>query len=105
MNDLSLIYTVFPSAEQAKKTAQILVQEKLVACANILPAHTAIYEWEGEMRQESEVVMLLKTTKAKFEAVQSRVKALHEYDVPCIIALDISHANPDFLAWVANLVK
>lgn len=105
MDNLALIYTVFPSEAQAKKVARILVSEKLVACANIMPAHTAIYEWEGEVAEESEVVMLLKTTKAKFDAVEVRIAELHEYDVPCILQVDIAAANASFSAWVKNLVK
>jgi periplasmic divalent cation tolerance protein len=105
VNNSALIYTVFPHAEQAKKVARILVQEKLIACANILPAHIAIYEWQGKLAEESEVVMLLKTSKANYQALEERIKELHEYDVPCIIQLDISAANADFLAWIANSVK
>ena len=100
-----LIYITFPIPEQAKKVGRILVEEELAACANIMPAHTSIYEWEGEIAEEQEVAMLLKTRATNFAAIEARVVELHEYDTPCIIQLDISAANAGFLAWIDNSVK
>lgn len=104
MNGYSLIYSVFPDVEQGKKVAQILVQERLVACVNILPAHTAIYEWEGQLCEESEVIMLAKTLACNFAAVQERIMALHSYETPCVLEIALTNVAPAFAKWIENNV-
>ena len=75
--------------------------EGLAACANIIPGMTSIYHWEGKLARESEVVLILKTRAELFSAIEARVKELHSYDNPCIIALPIAAGAAPFLAWLA----
>jgi periplasmic divalent cation tolerance protein len=101
----SLIYTVFPDAEQAKKVARVLVQKKLVACCNILPAHTAIYEWQGQMCEESEVIMLAKTISTNFGATQAQILELHSYETPCVLEIALANVAPEFAKWIENCLN
>ena len=97
---VSLIYVTCKNADEAVAIGRILVAEKHVACANILPDTTALFEWDGAICSESEAVLLLKTTTELVATVTERVKALHSYDLPCVIALPITGGNQTFLDWV-----
>ena len=73
--------------EEAQKIGRILVEEGLVACANIVPEIQSIFSWEGQVTEEREALLILKSVKESFESIEAKVKALHSYDVPEIIAL------------------
>lgn len=100
--DCRLIYTTFPSLPQAEATARALLEARLVACANILPAMVSLYRWEGEIERADEVVMLLKTTAERAEAVVAAVKTSHPYAVPAILVLPIEGGSQAFLAWIGT---
>ncbi len=97
-----LIYVTVPSREEARKIADALVGERLAACANILGETTSVYWWEGAVQEDKEVVLILKTEEALVERLTARVKALHSYTVPCVVALPIKAGNPDYLAWIGK---
>lgn len=97
-----LIYVTCPNEAEAKKIAYTLVEEKLVACANILPGVTSIYEWDGKMEENREVAMLCKTTSHQVSRMVERIKELHSYQVPCVVSTAIFGGNPEYLAWVAR---
>ena len=99
---VSLIYITCKNADEAATIGRILVAEKHVACANMLPDTTAIFEWDGAICSESEAVLLLKTATDRVGLLTERVKALHSYDLPCIIALPVTGGNQTFLDWVAT---
>ncbi len=101
MTELYILYIPCPNADAAEEIARILLEERLVACANILPAMQSLYHWEGEIVQESEVLLLLKTQATQLEAVERRVSDLHPYDIPCITAWTCS-ANAAFARWVTT---
>lgn len=104
MTDVLLVYITTPTPEEAKRIAGVLIEEKLAACANILPAIDSLYYWKGELQQSKESLLLLKTHKELFESLMERAKELHMYELPCIVALPLSHGLPDFLNWVADEV-
>ena len=95
-----LIYTTWPDTARAEAAGRSLVAEKLVACVNILGAATAIYAWQGEVQQETECPMLMKTRRARVDDVITAVKRLHPYDVPAIAVLPIESGDPEFQAWI-----
>ena len=97
---VSLIYITCKNADEAATIGRILVAEKHVACANILPDTTAIFEWDGAICSAREAVLLLKTATDAVANVTERVKALHSYDLPCVIALPVNDGNSTFLDWV-----
>ncbi|MDP7548617.1 MAG: divalent-cation tolerance protein CutA [Alphaproteobacteria bacterium] len=100
MEELTLLYVTCANADEAKAIARVLVGDRLVACANILGSMTSVYRWEGEVAEQEEVAMLLKTRRDMTVHVAERVKSLHSYDLPCVIGLPIQGGNPDFLAWL-----
>ncbi|MDD5235113.1 MAG: divalent-cation tolerance protein CutA [Methanocellales archaeon] len=93
----SVIYITTSSLGEAKFIGRTLVEEKLVACANIFPI-TSIYHWDG-LQENEEGALLVKTTAEKVKIVERRVKELHSYDVPCIISFVID-GSEDYLAWI-----
>ncbi len=94
------LYVTAANADQAKAIGEALVQERLVACANILAPIASIYWWKGEVQRDSEAVLIAKTRAELVERVIARVKALHSYAVPCVVSLPIEAGNPDFLGWI-----
>ncbi|MBL4818326.1 MAG: divalent-cation tolerance protein CutA [Deltaproteobacteria bacterium] len=96
------IYTLVSNLDQAKKIARALVSEKLAACANIMPNISSTYMWEGELQEESEVAMLLKTSSKLKSKLLKRLRDLHPYDVPAILNTSIE-CNSDYEKWIENL--
>jgi periplasmic divalent cation tolerance protein len=97
-----LIYVTASNLEEAKSIGQKLVDERLVACVNILPHMTSIYRWQGKVEEAEEVVMIVKTTEQLVERTIVRAKQLHSYECPCVVAVPIVAGNPDFLAWISG---
>jgi len=95
-----VIFVTTSSAEEATNIARTLVDEKLIACANIVPKVRSIFRWQGKICDEAESLMIIKTVAANLEAITSRVKALHSYQVPEIIALPIVGGSAEYLKWV-----
>lgn len=95
-----LIYITAPSHDEAMKLAEILVGERLAACANVLGAMTSVYWWDGKLNRDAEVAMVLKTRADLVEVLTERVKQVHPYECPCVVALPITDGNPAFLSWV-----
>ena len=104
MEELTLLYMTCADRGEAKAIARTLVDERLVACANILGEMTSIYQWQGALEEQEEVAVLLKTRHDLTVAVTERIKTLHSYDLPCVISLPIQGGNPDFLSWLQGEV-
>lgn len=102
MDDRVVLYVTCGSREEALKIGRALVEERLAACANVLSPHTAIYRWEGAVQEDPEIGLLLKTRRPLVDRATERVKALHGYSVPCVVALPVVGGNPDFLAWIGG---
>lgn len=100
-----LVYATAPTLEVAERIAAALVDEHLVACANILPGVVSIYRWQGARRREGEVAMVMKSTRDRAEAVVARTKELHPYETPAVVVIDIAAGNPDFLAWIGETTR
>lgn len=95
-----LIHITFPSREDALALGRRLVEERLVACVNILGDAHSVYWWDGRMQESAEVVLLAKTRSDLVPDLVARMRELHSYDCPCVVALPIQDGNPDYLAWV-----
>lgn len=96
------VYVTVGGPEEAREIGRKLVEERLAACANILPGATSIFRWDGKIEAASEAVLILKTSEQKLEPLIARAKALHSYDCPCIEALPVVEGNRDFLEWVVR---
>ncbi len=98
------VLTTAPDAEVAERLGRTLVEERLAACANVLVGVTSIYRWKGKVEREAEVLVILKTTAERVEALQERVVELHPYDVPEVIALSVYTGHAPYLDWVRSEV-
>ena len=103
--DLVLVYTTFESIEQAKAVGHALIKDRLAACMNIIPTMTAIYEWQGEIQECAESIMVIKTRRGNQAEVLKRTKELHPYETPALIVLDPAHADEDFASWIAEQTR
>ena len=96
-----VVFVTCPNRRAAERIGRSLVEEHLAACANILQGLTSIYRWEGKVCRDPEVLVLLKTRRSCFPALARRVRELHPYSVPEIVALPVALGSPAYLAWVA----
>lgn len=94
------IYITTSNKEEAIKIGKAIVHARLAACANIMDSMESIYWWEGKIVEENEAVLLLKTKEELADRVIAEVKALHSYDVPCIVAWPIVNGDADYLKWI-----
>ena len=99
--DSLLVITNCPDETCANAIALALVEEKLAACANLLPRVQSVYRWQGAIESASEIPLLLKTTGDRYTALEARISQLHPYDTPEIIALPITRGLPAYLEWLA----
>ena len=101
MSQILIVFTNCPDEACANTIALALVEAKLAACVNILPRVQSVYRWQGKVESASEIPLFFKSTAASYPALETRIRELHPYDVPEIIALPISHGLPAYLNWVA----
>lgn len=99
-----LLYITAADREEAEKIARALLEDRLIACANLLSGMTSFYWWEGVIRQAGECVLIVKTTQELENNVMEKIKSLHSYDCPCILSMAVESGNPEFLAWIAGQV-
>jgi periplasmic divalent cation tolerance protein len=97
-----LAISTFPDADTASRIAQALVEEKLAACANVLPAIHSIYRWKGQIETAGEIMVLFKTTQERQAAFEKKLRSLHPYEVPELICFKIDSGSPDYLRWVID---
>jgi len=103
-NHIVTLCTV-PDKKAGERIARALVEERLAACVNIVPGVASFYRWEGKVEEASEQLLVIKTAAERFEAVKARIKALHPYDVPEIIAIPITAGNREYLDWITDSIK
>lgn len=101
-SELLLVFCTCPDDATAASISETLVRERLAACVNRLPALTSVYLWQGEVEQESETLLLIKTTNARFETLCERLTRLHPYELPEIIAVAVTKGLPGYLQWVST---
>jgi len=101
--DEIVVFITASNEDEAAKIAKALVESKLAACVNIVRNIRSIYLWQGKIQDEPEVLMIVKTQKKLFSALSARVKELHSYTVPEIIALPIVEGSEDYLKWLKGV--
>ena len=94
-----------PDRGQAQSIAEILVQERWAACVNILPSIQSIFRWQGDITREEEVLLLAKSRRDLFPSLALRIKELHSYTVPEIIALPMVGGSDEYLRWVEESIR
>lgn len=100
-----MVFVTTASQEEATRIGKALVEQGLAACANIIPAITSIFRWEGKVSEEAECLMVLKSRADLFEELAGAVKRLHSYEVPEIIGVPIEQGWPAYLSWVRDSTR
>jgi periplasmic divalent cation tolerance protein len=95
-----VVFVTAGSADEGHTIGRALVDERLAACVNIIPSVESLYRWQGHVHRDQEVLLVAKTTAAGLERLAKRVKQLHSYDTPEIIALPIVAGASDYLRWI-----
>ena len=95
-------YVTAGSRDEALVIGRTVVEERLAACANVLDGATSIYWWQGALQQADEAVLILKTRAELVERLSARVRELHSYECPCVVALPIAAGNPAYFDWIAR---
>ena len=104
-DEILVVLSTFGSAEEARKVCRQLVEERLVACANLLPAVESIYRWQGGVETATETMALMKTTVAGYAKLEARLQQLHSYSVPEIVALPVRSGAESYLGWIGENVE
>ena len=99
-----IVLTTHPDLAGAKVLTKTLLQEKLIACATLGNGMQSLYVWDGEIQEDAEVQLLLKTDLDQFEALEARVKELHPYDVPELLAIEVTTGSAEYLQWIQDCV-
>jgi len=100
MSQELLVLITAPSAEEAARIAETIVSERLAACVNIVDGVASIYRWQGEVTRDNETLMIVKTTDERYDELERRVKELHSYTTPEVIAIRIERGSNDYLNWL-----
>ncbi len=99
-DDVRLVMLTTPDADVADQIGRTLVAERLAACVNVVPGIRSLYRWEGEIHEDPEVLLLVKTRTDRLDALERRVQALHPYDLPEVLALGPAGGSDAYLDWV-----
>ena len=103
--DFAFIITTVSTEKEGRMIANELVKNKLAACVNIVPKVYSVYEWDNAIQNETEVMLMIKTTKAREKEIYQTVQSLHSYDTPELITLPIENGSDTYLRWVENSVQ
>jgi periplasmic divalent cation tolerance protein len=100
-----LVLCTVPSFEKGKAIARVLVESRLCACVNIVPQLTSIYVWEGKICEDSEALLLVKTSRERVEELAAELGKLHPYETPEIVAFDVDSGADSYLSWVRRATQ
>ena len=105
MIEVRIVLTTAGSADEAHKIANALVDRKLAACVNIVPQIESVYRWKGNVERAQEWLLVIKTQASAFAGVRAAIQALHSYEMPEVIMLEVSEGDPQYLGWIAENVE
>ena len=105
MTEALVVLITASSPEEGEAIARALVEEKLAACVNVIPGMTSLYRWRGELQREGEVLLVVKSRRELFDHLAARVRELHSYQVPEIIALPVIVGDEDYLRWLSEATQ
>jgi periplasmic divalent cation tolerance protein len=103
-SDLRLVLTTCGNSDIAQRLADALVEERLAACVNVLPGISSTYRWMGKIERDDEVLLMIKTAKTELAAIEATIKSVSGYELPELLAVEISEGAADYLAWIAASV-
>jgi periplasmic divalent cation tolerance protein len=98
----TLVYVNTADSAEALRIGRALVDARLAAAANVVPGISSIYCWQGEVKEQTEAMLVLKTSPDLVDEIVGKVRSLHSYECPSIVAVPVSAGNPDYLSWVGR---
>lgn len=105
MTDKIIVYSTCSGVEEARKLAGHLIEQRLAACVNVLPGVDSFYRWKGKVEQDSEVLLMIKTSRELFDRLRLEWQRLHTYEIPELIAVPIVAGAPDYLTWMEREIS
>lgn len=102
-NDIQIVFCTVPDTDTGHRIAAQLVEYGLAACVNLIPGIESVYRWKGQLEQESEVLLMIKSRSADYTDVEATISALHPYELPEIIAVPLNNGLPEYLDWVRSI--
>ena len=100
MTDKIVVLSTCASAEEAERLARRVIDDRLAACVNVLSPVRSFYRWKGEIEDSAEWLLIIKTTRDKFDALRAALESAHTYEVPEVIAIPIVDGSPNYLSWI-----
>jgi periplasmic divalent cation tolerance protein len=100
MSETVVVFVTAPTADKAAEIARTLVEEKLAACGNVIPAVRSIYRWEGKVHDEAEALLVLKAPRKRLQELSDRVVQLHPYELPEVIGVPIEGGSEKYIDWI-----
>ncbi len=101
----SMIYITTSGVLESKKIAKKLLAEKLAGCVNIIPSMESMYLWNGEIKEDTESIMLVKTRSDMLEEIIKRVEEIHSYEIPCILQIKVNDGSKNYLEWIESEIS
>jgi periplasmic divalent cation tolerance protein len=101
----SIVFTTVKNRAEAKRIAERLVSEKLAACVSMIPNVSSVYKWRGEVERAKEIMLVVKTSSEKLDQLIRRIRELHSYEVPEILALQVERGSPEYLKWLEESLR
>ena len=103
--DVIVVFMTAGNRDEATRLAEMLIDEELVACVQILPEIESIYRWQGRIERQPEILIIAKTTQSVFQQLEARVRAEHSYETPEIVAVPLAAGSSPYLDWLSSNVK
>lgn len=100
--EILVVLTTWPDIEMARAAAHTIVEEHLAACGNLVPGIESIYRWQGKVETSAEIIVIFKTVAMSYASLEARIRELHPYEVPEIIAAPVFAGLPEYLGWVKS---
>ncbi len=104
-SELRVVLTTCPDTDTASRIAESVVTERLAACVNIVPMHLSVYEWEGKICKEAEVLLFIKTSTDKVAPLEAAISAIHPYSTPEYVTLAADYAGEKYMSWLTTLLN
>jgi len=105
MTDKIVVFSTCASEEEAARIARLLVEGRLAACVNVVPGARSFYRWQGAVESTAEWMLVIKSTRGRFEALRAELEKAHSYDVPEVVALPVVDGAPNYLSWIEESVS
>jgi periplasmic divalent cation tolerance protein len=102
--DAIVVFITAPTADEATRLADALVEARLAACVQILPEMQSVYRWQGQVERQKEILMIVKTVASKFESLETTVRKIHSYETPEIVAFPLTTGSSSYLKWINETV-